>query len=64
MAGPLRKELQTYRTSKNADLKLDGGFFYRRSVPSKSASYHGVYTDLYDNADDIHTIEGGMKPRY
>ena len=64
MAGPLRKELQAYRTSKNADLKLDGGFFYRRSVPSKSASYHGTYTDLYDNADDIHTIEGGMKPRY
>jgi hypothetical protein len=64
MAGPIRKELQAYRTSKNADLKLDGGYFYRRSVPSKSASYHGTYTDLYDNADDIHTIEGGMKPRY
>ena len=64
MAGPIRKELQAYRTSKNADLKLDGGFFYKRSVPAKSASYHGTYTDLYDNADDIHTIEGGMKPRY
>ena len=61
---PLRKELQTYRNSKNADLKLDGGFFYRRSVPSKSASYHGTYTDLYDNADDEHTIIGGMSPRY
>jgi len=61
---PLRKELQTYRNSKNADLKLDGGFFYRRSVPSKSASYHGTYTDLYDNADDEHTIKGGMSPRY
>ena len=24
---PLRQELQTYRNSKSADLKLDGGFF-------------------------------------
>lgn len=61
---PLRKELTTYRNSKNADLKLDGGFFYRRSVPSKSANLHGTYTDLYDNADDIHIITGGMSPRY
>jgi len=61
---PLRQELQTYRNSKSADLKLDGGFFYRRAVPNKSASYHGTYTDLYDNADDEHTIKGGMSPRY
>tara|TARA_R100001463_G_scaffold101528_1_gene155981 strand:- start:4670 stop:9616 length:4947 start_codon:yes stop_codon:yes gene_type:complete len=61
---PLRTELTTYRNSKNADLKLDGGFFYRRAVPSKSANLHGTYTDLYDNADDIHVITGGMSPRY
>ena len=61
---PLRTELTTYRNSKNADLKLDGGFFYRRAVPSKSANLHGTYTDLYDNADDIHVITGGMSPRF
>ena len=61
---PMRAALTAFRTSKSADLKLEGNHFYRRTVPSKSASYHGTYTDLYDNADDYHTITGGMSPRY
>jgi len=59
----LRDALTDYRTQKSASLKLDGNYFYRRSVPTASANMYGTFPDLYDNSDDIHIIRGGQKNR-
>ena len=60
----LRDELTDYRTSRPADLKLEGGFFYRKTFPDKSANYNGAYPDLYNNSDDEHIIQGGQKSQF
>jgi len=59
----LRDALTDYRTQKSASLKLDGNYFYRRSVPTASANLYGTFPDLYDNSDDIHIVRGGQKNR-